>query len=245
MSNKKLSWIVRSYAWFRNQDLLVLLLMLGVVLGVWAFFELADGVKEGATRQMDEAVLKWFRSPADLADPVGPRWFEDSVRDITALGGSTVLSLVVLAIAGFVLLQRQFHAFWLMLAAIGGGVLLNVLIKGWFGRPRPELVPHLSHVSSASFPSGHSMLSAVVYFTLAALLTRLVAPLRIRIYILFVALTFSLLVGLSRIYLGVHYPTDVLAGWTLGLLWAILCWLTARFLQKRGAVETAPGASNL
>ena len=121
--------------------------------------------------------------------------------------------------------------------ALGGGLVLNFFLKSWFDRPRPDLVPHLAHVSSASFPSGHSLLSAVVYFTLAALLARMALDRRHKIYIVGVAIFFSFLVGISRVYLGVHYPTDVLAGWTLGIVWAILCWFGARYLQRRGAVE--------
>jgi undecaprenyl-diphosphatase len=184
-------------------------------------------------------VLLFFREAGNPADPIGPPWVEDAMRDLTAMGGVTVLGLFVMAVSGYVLLRRQYHAFWLMLAAIGGGLVLNLVLKSWIARPRPALVPHLSYVNTASFPSGHSMLSAVVYLTLAALLARLLVPVRLKLYIIMIAVLFSFLVGLSRIYLGVHYPTDVLAGWTLGLLWAVVCWLVARFLQRRGKVEKA------
>ena len=138
---------------------------------------------------------------------------------------------------GFVLLRRRFHVLALILTAIAGGVLLNVWLKHFFDRPRPDLVPPIAHVSTASFPSGHSLLSAVVYLTLGALLTRMVAPMKLKMYIISMALLLSFLVGLSRIYLGVHYPTDVLAGWAVGLVWAILCWLVADYMQRRGLVE--------
>jgi undecaprenyl-diphosphatase len=236
-------WLREGYGWLRSQDLIVLLLMLVVVLGVWGFIELADEVVEGDTRTIDEWVLRALRTPADAADPIGPPWLEDAVRDVTALGGGAVLVLVIVAVIGFVAMQRQYHALWLFIAAVAGGVLLNVLLKQSFDRPRPELVPRLLRVESASFPSGHSLLSAVVYLTLGALLTRLVRGTKARLYIVTTALLLSFIVGVSRVYLGVHYPTDVLAGWTVGLVWAVLCWLVADYLQRRGLVEKARSTS--
>jgi undecaprenyl-diphosphatase len=121
-----------------------------------------------------------------------------------------------------------------LFAATGGGLLLSSLLKGWFNRPRPEIVPHLSYVYTSSFPSGHSMLAAVVYLTLGSLLAASVTRRRIKAYILFVAILLTTLVGVSRVYLGVHYPTDVLAGWMAGLAWSLLVWLAARKLQSGG-----------
>jgi undecaprenyl-diphosphatase len=125
----------------------------------------------------------------------------------------------------------------LLLISTLGGLLLSLLLKGHFSRPRPDVVPRLAEVYTSSFPSGHSMLSAVIYLTLGALLSRLVERKGLKVYILSVAMLLALLVGVSRVYLGVHYPTDVLAGWSIGLSWAILCWLVARKLQRKGVVE--------
>jgi undecaprenyl-diphosphatase len=125
----------------------------------------------------------------------------------------------------------------LLLAATVGGILLNDVLKGLFGRPRPDTALHLTEVRSLSFPSGHAMESAIIYLTLAALMARLVQGRTLRLYVLAVAALVTLLVGLSRVYLGVHYPSDVLAGWTAGLAWALLCWTTASYLQRRGSVE--------
>jgi undecaprenyl-diphosphatase len=230
-------WWQQGYGWLRSQDLRVLLMFLAVLLGFWGFVALAGAVSEGDTRAVDEWALRALRSPSDLSDPIGPEWLEEPVRDITALGSVAVLSLVTGAVAGFVILQKQYHALGLLLAAIAGGLVLNLVLKTAFDRPRPELVPALMRVSTASFPSGHALLSAVVYLTLGALMARLVGSRKLKIYILCVAQFLTFLVGLSRMYLGVHYPTDVLAGWTVGLVWAILCWLVARALQRRGAIE--------
>jgi undecaprenyl-diphosphatase len=126
-----------------------------------------------------------------------------------------------------------------LLAAVIGGWLLQKGLKALIGRPRPEVVPHLMPVDSTSFPSGHSMMSAIIFLTLGVILSRLeLKRPHLRIYFLSVAFLLTGLVGLSRVYLGVHYPTDVLAGWTAGLVWAMLCSLVAEYLQRRGAVET-------
>ena len=233
-------WLIKSYGWLRSRDLLLLLAGLGVVLGTWGFFILADAVREGETQSLDVKVLRAFRQPGHLETPLGPHWLQGAVRDVTALGSATVLGLVALAVAGFFIIRRQFHALGALLGAIGGGTLLSWGLKDWISRPRPQVVPHLVEISGASFPSGHSLLSAVVYLTLGAFLARLVEPLKLRIYVIIVAFTFTFLVGLSRMYLGVHYPTDVLAGWTVGLLWAVLCWVGARLLQRRGKLEGPP-----
>lgn len=226
-------------AWLRATDLVVLVVALVGVLALWAFVEIADEVRDGESRGIDEWVVRALRDPSDPSDPIGPPWVEEAFRDLTALGGATVLGLVTAAVVGYLLLVRKYHAVALVLVAALGGLALGGLLKGAFDRPRPDVVPHLSHVRTASFPSGHSMLSAVIYLTLGSLLDRLVGRPALRLYILGVALLLSFLVGVSRVYLGVHYPTDVLAGWAVGLAWAVACWLAARWLQQRGVVEEA------
>jgi undecaprenyl-diphosphatase len=156
------------------------------------------------------------------------------------LGGYPVLTLLVAAVVGYQLMARHYWAALLVLAATLGGLLLSNLLKGIYARPRPDLVPHLTYVSSPSFPSGHAMLSAIVYLTLGAMLARLVEGLWAKLYFVAIAIVLAVLVGISRVYLGVHYPTDVLAGWSAGLGWAVLCWLAARQLQRRGMVEGDP-----
>jgi undecaprenyl-diphosphatase len=227
----------KGMGWLASLDLFVLLAALTLAGSVWLFLTVANEVVEGETHRIDQWLLLSLRNPDDSADPVGPPWMEEVGRDLTALGGIAVLTLITLTVVGYLFLAHKHHAALFVLGAVVGGLLLSTLLKGLFARPRPDLVPHLSHVSSSSFPSGHSMLSAVVYLTLGTLLARLARPLSHKVFFVAVALLLSLLVGMSRVYLGVHYPTDVVAGWTAGLAWAVLCWLTARYLQRRGAVE--------
>ncbi len=169
----------------------------------------------------------------------------DVSRDLTSLGDVAVLTLVTVSFAGYLLIRRSFRALALVLGATLGGVLLSNTLKWVFGRPRPPLAIQLAPHYTASFPSGHSMVSAVVYLTLGSLLARLVKQRRLKIYFVFIALLWTFLIGFTRVSLGVHYPSDVLAGWTAGLTWAILCWLVARRLQKSHALEDpSPGASH-
>jgi undecaprenyl-diphosphatase len=225
----------------RLERLTVALVALGGA-GVMAFLALADAVADGGARRFDEWLLVALRSPGDLSDPIGPKWFEEMMRDITALGGTAVLTLGVLAVTGFLALMRKTHAAVTVLVSVVSGMVLSQAIKWAYARPRPELVPHGMETYSASFPSGHSMMAAVVYLTLGALLARHQAQPRMRVYVLLVAVLLTVLVGISRVYLGVHWPTDVLAGWCLGAAWAILCWFAMLWLQRRGTVEQASGS---
>ncbi|MBW8268055.1 phosphatase PAP2 family protein [Caldovatus aquaticus] len=218
-------------------ELRALLGVLAAALALLAFFALAEAVLEGETRAFDRAVLLALRARADPSDPAGPRWLEEAARDVTALGSTAILGFATLAVAGYLALARRRAAARLVLVAVAGGALLSSLLKLGFERPRPDLVPHAAAVYTASFPSGHAMLSAVTWLTLGALLMRIEPRRRVKAYVLAMAVLTTLLVGASRIYLGVHWPTDVLAGWSLGAAWALLCWLVALRLQRRGRVE--------
>ncbi len=218
-------------------ELGILIISLLVVGGVWLFIELADEVIEGDTHAFDEKLIIAMRNPDDLSDPIGPEWFEEFGRDITALGGVGVLTVLTLAIAGFLILQHKKRTAFFIVVAIAGGVLISALLKSGFDRPRPDLVPHGSYVYTASFPSGHAAMSAVVYLTLGTLLAQVQHRRRVKIYLIILALLITIAVGTSRIYLGVHWPTDVLAGWTLGVSWALVCRLAAGWLQRQGTVD--------
>ena len=215
------------------------LMMLGVllvgVLAALAFIALAGEVVEGDTQQIDEAIVRWFRDPAHPGRTRGPDWLISAALDITALGSASVLIFLVVTIAGFLWMHEQFRLLLLLVLSLVGGNILNMLMKLQFARPRPDVVPHLSEVVTYSFPSGHAAMSAIVYLTIGLLLFEFVTATRARLYCLAVAMLVTLLVGSSRVFLGVHYPSDVLAGWATGISWVALCWVGTHYLKRRRA----------
>ncbi|WP_224363573.1 phosphatase PAP2 family protein [Hyalangium versicolor] len=207
-----------------------LLVLVGCCLG---FVALADEILEKETQGFDEAVVLALRRADDPSTPIGPVWLRGAARDVTSLGGVTVLTLVTLAVCGFLALVRHFRSLLLVLGSTVGGAVLNSLLKAFFARPRPTVVPHLTEASAPSFPSGHAMLSAIVYLTLGALLAQLTENRWLKVYVLSVSLALTFLVGLTRVFLGVHYLTDILGGWMAGLAWALFTSLLARAAKRR------------
>lgn len=226
-----------SSRWHIFTEATILATLLLIVSAIFLFIQIADEVREKEQVAFDEMLLQWFRRPDNPTQTIGPRWMTGAALDVTALGGVTVLIFVVFVTLGFLWIAKKRRAFFLVAAASIGGQIFNSSLKGFFGRPRPTIVPHLTEVDSSSFPSGHSMMSAVVYLTLGALLSRLVSGRLLRSYIMGVSIFLTLAVGTTRVFLGVHYPTDVLGGWSAGLSWALICLLVARILQERGQVE--------
>lgn len=216
---------------------LTLLVLGGAATLLLVFAKIAEEVMEGDTGGLDRKLLLMLRNPADLSDPIGPRWLEEMMRDFTALGGVGVVALILGGVCGFLALNGKRRTALLVLVSIVGGVLLSTLLKYGFARPRPDLVPHGSIVYTSSFPSGHSTMSAVVYLTLGALLARTQGSALVKLFIMGAAAFVTLLVGVSRVYLGVHWPSDVLAGWVLGSAWAGLSWFAMIWLQDHGQVE--------
>ena len=225
----------------RTRDRTELAFLVGGLVLVLLLLGLCVAVRSGA-RGRNPARRRSRASRARQADdpslPIGPAWLRGAALDITALGSASVLGLVVAAIVGFMILQGLRRTALLVFVASAGGWLLNSLLKELFQRPRPEVVPHLSEVMSLSFPSGHAMTSAAVYLTLGALRDARSRPAgRRRMYCMGFAMFLAGIVGVTRVYLGVHYPTDVLAGWLVGLSWALLCWLVERAIERRRGVE--------
>lgn len=209
----------------RGLELRLLLTLGGLAAIVWAFLSIGGEMAEGDTLSLDQQLMLALRSPGNPADPIGPPAFEEAMRDITALGGFTVLILVtVVATLAFLAHRRWMHA-----AVLAGTAILaqacSSFLKSFYGRPRPDLVPHGVDVYSASFPSGHAMLSAATYLTLAVLVAHLEVTRRSKVLVFGLAVLLLTAVGFSRVYLGVHWPSDVVGGWCAGAAWALAAWL--------------------
>jgi len=209
-----------------------------------AFMEIADDVSEGDTREIDRAVLLSLRAAHNPSLPLAPGWLTTAATDITALGSVTVLTLLVLFVAGLFAALRRWREAAVLVAASGGGVALSQGLKVLFGRDRPEAAWRLVEAVNPSFPSGHAMLSAVVYLTLGALVARFADKRRVKAFALGGAVAVALTVGLSRVYLGVHWPSDVLAGWCLGAAWAMGWWLAVQGWDRFSPLHRSPGASS-
>lgn len=228
---------------FRAEKSLPILAGIVALLG-FAFLWIAAETMQGVTQGFDEHILLSLRNPLNHALGIGPSWLMSVMRDVSALGGVAVLTLMIASISGALLLRGRHRMTLFLWASIAGGTVGMLVLKSFFQRPRPSIVPHLVDITQTSFPSGHSMVSAIVYLTLAALLARATSRPILRIYYLAVGICLTLLIGFSRVYLGVHYPTDVLAGWCAGAGWASVCYLITTWLQRRGKVEPESAESS-
>lgn len=212
--------------------------MAAVLAGGGVFVYLASTAPEGDHLVWENRILYQFRDPA-TGRPFGPEWLPGAISDLSALGGAVVLVLMGTFTFGYLMLTRRRAAALLLLVAVVGGQMLNLALKHLFVRDRPDSALHLVEVRSPSFPSGHSMAASIFYLTTGALLTQTARRRREKLYLVASAILLAGLVGFSRVYLGVHYPTDVIAGWSAGAVWAVLCWAVAAQLRKRGQLEPA------
>jgi len=235
-------WQKISRFWDAEASLLVSVFVVAALL--LGFGLIAAEVTEGSTAAFDRTLILLFRAGSDgRSGPLGPPWVLEMARDVTALGSVVVLAIVSSVVVVYLLLARSGAQALLVLVAVLGGLALNSVLKIQFGRPRPDLFEPAAKVFTASFPSGHAAFSAITYLTLAALLARTTTRRGLRVFFVVVALTLTLIIGLSRVYLGVHYPTDVLAGWCVGSAWALLCWAVLTRLQQRGRIDCPRAAS--
>jgi undecaprenyl-diphosphatase len=193
-------------------------------LGAIGLIWMSPQALESGVHTFDTSILLALRDPGDLSNPIGPAWLERAVRDVTSLGSTTVMTLITLCVSGFLFLSNRYTTGLLVLASISGGAVLSRLLKLGFDRARPDLIPHTVEVYTASFPSGHAMMAAITYLTLGALLASVQNNARVRAYVLIWSVSLTMLVGASRVFLGVHWPTDVLGGWCVGSAWALVCY---------------------
>lgn len=221
----------------RKFELRTLLALAGFIAALLIFLIMAAIVAGGDPPAIDEWVLHGLREPGNLSDPIGPPWFEEMVRDITALGSTFVLTFAVIVAAGYLWMTGAPAKAAFLIAAVSMGALFNRLLKFSFARPRPELAAHAPWITTESFPSGHTANSAIIYLTLGMMLARVESSYPVKLFIFGVCVLVTLLVGLSRIYLGVHWPTDVVAGWSVGACWALMSWYALVWLQPSGTRE--------
>jgi undecaprenyl-diphosphatase len=230
--------VVRCLRGAKRLETGLLLAIIGVMGAVWAFLGLTGEVRENETTGFDDKVLLAFRVHNDLAQLAGPRWLQEAGRDVTALGGFTVLTLIsALAVALLLMLGRRLQAVIFAVAVLFAQGSAE-LVKHIVARPRPELVAHHDLVYSSSFPSGHSVMSPVVYLTLAAIIAAGSVRSAIKLTLLIGAAVLVAAIGVSRVYLGVHWPTDVLAGWTMG---ATIAWVAAVALNMTAPKRSGRG----
>ncbi len=199
---------------------------------LWAFIALVEEIFLESNFAVDTAILSSLRSPSNPTHPIGPGWAEDVARDITALGSVSVLTIVTVATISFLIILGRRRTALGVFIAVAGGTGLGQLAKIIFGRPRPDFLP-ATEFHTTSFPSGHAMMAAVTYLTVAALVARILPGFALKSHAMISAIIVTVLVGISRVYLGMHWPSDVVGGWALGAAWALLCWAVAEWYAQR------------
>jgi len=218
---------------FAVKEIAAVAALLIAAVGLLAFMNIAEEVVEGEAQAMDLRILQALREPGQPSEAIGPDWLHEAATDVTALGSVTDLVIIVLVVAGLFAALRRFREAGVLIAAPLTALMANMMLKEVFGRDRPDLAYRAVEVVNPSFPSGHAMLSAVVYLTLGVLIVRFTDRRSVKVYALTAAIVITVLVGLSRVYLGVHWPSDVLAGWCVGATWALLWWLLVWLIERK------------
>lgn len=214
------------------------ILMLTAALGIIVFIIAASLVSSGAVQAADEAFLRSLRDGIHPEQPRGPGWISNLMFAVTTLGNAWFFTLAVTVAVGILAWRRNYRAMWLLIVVALGGWAILVGLKEFFARPRPLIVPQLIDIGEYSFPSGHAMMSAAIYVTIAAIAARRLRLPAARAALIGGAVLLSAVIGFSRAYLGVHYPSDIVAGWAAGLAWASVCWLGMPMLRRSKPVET-------
>jgi undecaprenyl-diphosphatase len=230
--------------WLRSADLRLLLEIAIVGILIVTFLKIAHEVKDGS-EWFDHAILLGLRETP--SDPIGSDEIQAAVMHLSGLGSGAVTALVSLVAVTFLCLAGRWRYAALVVAAAVGTLVVMMVLKGIYDRPRPPatLVTAIDRPGDESFPSGHSMISTALYLTLATMIARALPTRRLRIFTIAVGAFLALMIGTSRLYLGVHYPTDVLAGWTIGCTWALVCGIVARKLAPEVAKhEPAPATDD-
>lgn len=199
-------------------------LAVGVVLIALGF----AGLLSAPVHALDTRILLALRNPANPAQLAGPLWFQDMLRDFMGLGGIGVLVLFIAGGLGILWLAARRREAWWFLGGVIGAFIIASVMKRLIGRPRPELIPHETYVFTASFPSGNTLMATVVWLLLAFALADAVGRRAVRDYAVFGALVIAALVGVARVYMGVHWPSDVIEAWGIGIAWVWLLRLGMR-----------------
>jgi undecaprenyl-diphosphatase len=216
-----------------------LLIALCITGSAWLAFEWAASRHVDGRNGYERSWVEGLRDPRDPAHMIGSPLLEESVRDYSALGGYAVVSsiIVVFSIFGGLCYGRSYVRFFLL--TVLGGYGCSMLLKLAFGRDRPSVVPYLSHVATTSFPSSHAMVSSIVYLTIGLLLAQRIRNPRTRPLFVLVPLCLTAVIGFSRVAMGVHYPTDVLAGWTAGLTWTVIAFRMQPLISGQVGIEAS------
>jgi undecaprenyl-diphosphatase len=235
MNSFRIHTFLRRMLRLARTEIAVVMALFVVALGLVAFIEVAGDVTGTDGQAFDQAVLAWMQPVA--GDPRGPWWLEVAATDLTALGGLSVLTLFAVVAIAFLLIERKRLSALLLVLGLAGGVALSEGLKALFGRPRPPAAFQAVETLNASFPSGHTLLATVLYLTLGVMLTRAFPRAHLKAFVLGAAMTVVLLIGLTRVYLGVHWASDVFAGWCAGAAWAMALWLMVYVVQRRQAIR--------
>ncbi|MDZ4760929.1 MAG: phosphatase PAP2 family protein [Alphaproteobacteria bacterium] len=245
----KLAATLRSFAAYAHSEGAALGALLAVTAGGLAFVAIADTIMAPDGERFDTSVLEALHPGPDTTDPIGPDWLDHAMLDLTSLGSVAVLATVALIIVGYLVFQKQRLQAASLLLALAGGLMLSETMKQVFERSRPPEAYRVAEVLNASFPSGHALLSAVFYLTIGAMLARAMKRRELKVYVIGVAIALTLIVGMTRVFLGVHWASDVLAGWCLGAAWATACWLmertVVRMLRRAAPKEPDPESGSL